>query len=226
MLSTGRWGLRGLPGEAAGPWPEAPSTHSGSRRPLEALVRDGAARGWVTPESATAGHLSGVCAGDKRMTTLDTNGRDPGKTGALAHLLDGDLLRHIIHHTHHICLQVRECGTALPEASCPRHPGTHRQGRAGPRDQEAIFHWYSPASAPRPRHRDCWSAVQTSDKPFPAHFQAPALQLWSMSPLKGSEQTQPPPKLGTPALAVVFYFYVTVGREDEEDNSTMFKRSF
>lgn len=41
-----------------------------------------------------------------------------------------------------------------------------------------------------------------------------------MSPLMGSGQTQPPPKLGTPALDLIFYFCVTVAREDEEDNST------
>lgn len=124
-------GITGAPQGSCGALATSPQHPQQLQELPKALVRGGAGCGWVAPEHALGGHLSGVCAGDKWRTELGTSGRDPGQTGTLAHLLDGDLLRHIVYHTHHICLQGREHGTALPEASCPHHPSTHRQGRAG-----------------------------------------------------------------------------------------------
>lgn len=76
----GETGPRELPGESVGVLPTGPQC----------------------PEPGSGECPSGVCSEDN--TELGASSKDLRRRSSCPHLLNGGLLRHVVHHTHHICL--------------------------------------------------------------------------------------------------------------------------
>lgn len=95
---------------------------------------------------------------------------------------------------------------------------TGRAGR-GSETQEAILPRYPSASAPWPAMSLGLVLSSSNLRPvLPCSLLGPTTAAL-VSPLKDSGKTQPPPNLGTPALAVALLSCITVGRGDDELNS-------
>lgn len=188
----------------------------------EAPIRDGVGHRCESPPvPASTGHPLGSEQRTEQQAGCQRQGPRMN-THSLTHLLNGGLLGHVVHHTYHICLW--GSGTTLPGLPVHTTPALKGRTRHGSETRKPSF----TGSLQLVLLGGVTGMVvccANFREPFPAHFQVPALQLWSVSPLKGSGQTQPPQKLATPDLAMVLHSLSLWAKKGAENSTPGHRRS-
>lgn len=195
LLSAGRRGSQGAPeGSCRGSWPRSSLKH-----PLEMGLTTGvsdpnACISWAPPWGPSGEQDDGQAGCQRQARRTNT------LTLTFSMVASSDTS--YTTHTTLACGEGTRHGITRGFRSTPAwHSGGTGHGSEA---QGAPLPWRSSASAPWWCH---WGGVCCAHlrQPCPVHSQVPAPQCWSVRPLKGSGQTQPPQKLGTPGLAPVLH---------------------